>query len=588
MNQLNPSKLPVHPSVYGVLGHIGRVPVVGTEQPKKPEFKGFKPRIDFAASMTNYRRVAAQDRAMVKQYNKEVITHNKTVKAHLAIETDPAKIAYSIQFAGLNKDLSVIEYNEAAQKACDLYGPIIKMQREQYLIYAYEQTFSAMLYMYSKQLEERNTLRENYPTRVLEPLPPIDLNARNITKMKREEDVYSVDVCTATVRAQRQIFERKGVLTDYVYRGSNCGVHVRISPEILVVFDANAPKKTALENHALSLGNSKELQDNFVSSRSLKRDKKRKPQETVSVDKVQAEPAAQSQEHGGPSAKGSAQMPVDIGKSNGVTPLSKVAKAGSDSPGAAAENVKFSESEALRNEIELPYEFASNLANGMYDDYRPFDIEVLRRESIRGASLSNEQFKALFVQMILKIIAGQLYHGRRDIYRVEWEKAYENWMKNKFKTPGGLTYTKATIFSYFDEYIWRINKARNWFEARRRKDPAKGTPQYPSFYLNTHDREGVRFETTYKFWDEHYQKLQQKIDADSQLKRRAEVNTQKRKARNSDRRKLDAAVKKHFAGDMPLAQLEDYVSKNLPAEYMQQLVNIFIERAKKIGITYTA
>jgi len=587
MNQFNPSKLPVHPSVYHQVAHIGKTPAPVTDQQKKPEFKGFKPRIDFAASMTNYRRVAAQDRAMVKKYNKEVITHNKTVKAHMATENDPAKITYSIQFAALNKDLGVMEYNEAAQKACDLYGPIIKMHREQYLVYAYEQTFSAMLYMYSKQLEARNTLRENYPMRVLEPLPPIDLNARNITKMKREEDVYSVDVCTATVRSQRQIFERKGVLTDYVYRGSKSGVHVRISPEILVVFDANAPKKSGLENHALTLGNSKELQDNFVSSRSLKRVEKRKPHETVSVDKVQAEPAAQSQDHAMPQAEGSAEK-GSIGKSNGVTPLRNVAKSGSDSPGAAAENVKVSDSEVLRNEIELPYEFATNMASGMYDEYRPIDFEVLRRESIRGESLSADQFKALFVQMLFKIIASQLYQGRRDIYQVEWQRAYENWMKNKFKTPGGLTYTKATIFSYLDEYIWRINKARNWFEARRRKDPAKGTPQYPSFYLNTHDKEGVRFETTYKFWDDHYQKLQQKIDADSQLKRRAELDKQKRKARNSDRRKLDAAVKKHFSGDMPLAQLEDYVRKNLPAEYMLELVNIFIERAKKIGITYTA
>jgi len=588
MNQFNPSKLPVHPSVYHQVAHIGKAPALVTEQPKKPEFRGFKPCIDFAASMTNYRRIAAQDRAMVKKYNKEVITHNRTVKAHMATENDPAKIAYSMQFAALNKDLGVMEYNEAAQKACDLYGPIIKMQREQYLVYAYEQTFSAMLYMYSKQLEARNALRENYPSRVLEPLPPIDLNARNITKMKREEDVYSVDVCTATVRAQRQIFERKGVLTDYVYRGSTCGVHVRISPEILVVFDANPPKKSGLENHALTLGNSKELPDNFVSSRSLKREEKRKPQETVSVDKVQAEPAAQSQDHGMPPAGGSDEMPGDIGKSNGVTPLCNVAKSGSDSPGAAAENVKVSESEALRNEIELPYEFATNMASGMYDDYRPIDIEVLRRESIRGESLSADQYKALFVQMLLKIIASQLYYGRRDIYQVEWQRAYENWMKNKFVTPGGLTYTKATVFSYLEQYVWRINKARYWFEARRRKDPAKGTPQYPSFYLNTHDREGVRFETTYKFWDEHYQKLQLKIDADSQLKRRAELDKQNRKARNSHRRKLDAAVKKHFSGDMPLAQLEDYVNKNLPPEYRQQLVNIFIERAKKIGITYTA
>jgi hypothetical protein len=587
MNNFNPSKLPVHPSVYGKISHIGRAPAA-TDHVKKPEFKGFKPRIDFAASMTNYRRIAAQDRATVKKYNKEVITHNKIVKAHLAIETDAAKIAYSIQFAALNEDLGVIEYNEAVKKACDLYGPIIKMRREQYLIYAYEQTFSAMLYTYSKQLQERNTLRETYPSRVLEPLPPIDLNARNITKIKREEDVYSVDVCTATVRAQRQIFERKGVLTDYVYRGSNCGVHVRISPEILVVFDDNAPKKSGLENHALTLGNSKELQDNFVSSRSLKRVEKRKPQETVSVDKVSAEPTAQSQEHPGQPAEASDKMPGDVGKSNGVTPLCNVAKSGSDSPGAAAENVEFSDIEPLSNEIELPYEFATKLASGMYDNYRPIDFEVLRRESISGESLSADQFKALFVQMIFKIIASQLYNGRRDIYQVEWQKAYDNWMKNKFKTPGGLTYTKQTIFSYLDQYIWRINKARNWFEARRRKDPAKGTPQYPSFYLNTHDRAGVRFETTYKFWDEHYQKLQLKIDPDSLLKRRAELDIQKRKARNSDRRKLDAAVKKHFAGDMPLAQLEDYVRKNLPAEYMEQLVNIFIERAKKVGITYHA
>lgn len=590
MNNFNPSKLPVHPSVYGKINHLGKLPAHAPEQENKTPQKAFKPVIDFATTMANYRRYVAQDTKRANEYNKAIRAHNKTVKAHMASEQDPAKIAYHFQFESLNAGLSYLEFNEAAFKACELYGPIVKMQYEPTIKYAQEQTFGTLLHLYCKQVESNNALRELYPTRVLDQLPPLDLNSLLVTKIKREEGVYSLNVCKETVRAQRRRFEEKGVLVEYVYRGSYRGVHVRINPQILAFFEAREQKKSLIENQSLTSKSAKQFTDDLVITRTLKRVEKTNRQESDSVDKVSAEPTAQSQEPYRPAAKAGEEMNDEVGKINGITPLCKVEKTGSDSPGGGENYVKISDSEALLLEVVEPYEFAANLTRGDYDNYRPIDYGVLLREVNHG-SLTRDEFFALWLQEMFKIMAMLLYKGRRDIYAGNWYNAYNHWAVNKFNLPKGGKQSKNNMLAWREEYIWRIVWAANWFDKQRRisKNPNLG-PQYPTIYLNTHRtlKECVGFEYTAEKWKVKVNKILSKTDPEVILKNKAEREAQKLLARRSHLTKFETIIDEHFKGRKTQDQMFNYIADNLPPEYLDKATATIIERAKRVGLTFYA
>ena len=529
-----------------------------------------------AHSMNNFRRFVAFYNAAVRDTNMATRKHNSAVRAHLQTIQDPVVHRYIALFEERSEELGVWEYNQAAMEACSKYGLIITLKKVQTVKPATEQYFSLFLYEYSTQVNDSTNRRiKYYPTKTLRPLPPMDLNSRSITRIKRPElcadgepDVYSLPVCKDSVINHRNRLQEAGILINYCFRGSYRGVHVQINPHILVFFDAETEKLTGTVNQYIANDRAEVFNNVLVSTRPSKRVEKSKPGKPICVDKVSAEPTAftlQEQPRG------------DIYQ---ITRFCRIEKS---SPGGAAEMLNVEEnkhSAALKDLIIDPDELCQGLASGKYDDYKPLDQVVFDIEAFKNGTLTNEEFVTVWVQNFLKLTAARLYRGRRDNYPGAWYNTYTHLITQLSKN--GKYQSKYNMATWYPEYTWRIGWAAKWFERESRKAKKLISPDHPSRYFNVYrkGRACVGFAYTGQKWKER----ELKADPEKKLKLQADKEALKIKARSSDTRKFEAKIQDHFIGKITMDQLFDYLDKNLPQQYMVKAMEAISKRAEKIGL----
>lgn len=523
----------------------------------------------YALSMKAYRRYVAKYNTRVHKANKDRLEHNKKVVAHVMAAQDPVIFKYIEMFSAQNAHLGPWEYNRAALEACEKYGPIIALDKIQTVKPNSEQYFSLFLYVYGLQVQ-RSTDRvvQFYPSKNVRPLPPFEVNARNIARIKREGDVYSLPVCKDSVINHRERLQEAGVLVNYAFRGSYRGVHLQINPEILVFFDLETGKLTGTDIQSLMNDRTEELPDVLVSTRTSKRIEKSKRGKSVCVDKDAALPRAFTLPE---------QPSRDIYQNTALCNVEK------KSPGAAAEMLNFEEnkhSAALKALIIDPETLCAGLASGKYDDYKPLDQAVFDTEVYGNGTLTNEEFVTLFVQNLLKLVASRLYKGRRDNYAGAWHNTY-NHLLTQFGRNGRFQ-AKANMASWYPEYLWRVSWAKTWFERESRKAKKAIVPDFISRYFNVYrkGKQCVGFAYTGQKWKER----QLKLDPEKKLKQQAEKEAQRLKARSSNMRKYEAKMQEYFIGKITIDKMFDYIEKNLPLEYMTKATETIIKRAEKVGM----
>jgi hypothetical protein len=545
------------------------------------------------AIMANYRRYISAYNQEVKTRNRFILKHNQDVRDFLAECQDKALIKLHECFEGLNPDLNVHQYNARAWAACNAHGPVVFLKKIRKVRTPLQQTFSLIVYNYSTQLATHSQRRKRYPVKTLTNIPAIDLNAYLLTRIKcdKESDVYSLDYCPETVRNHRQILEEAGVLVNYVYRGSYRGVHVHINPEILVFFDAESEKYTGTENQLFTCASGKDFGEVLVVTGSSKEEKESKPRKSVCVNKVPGHTPAPNKPQGHLAVPGhSLATPSPQGHHTAITgsppSAGKASALEKNSPGAGAADaqnvVDNPHSDALRSIIQDPVSLANELTAGNFDNYKPLEYNELAKEVQGNGNLSREEFAAFFVQIMFKYSAATLYHGRRDIYAGAWFNAYKHWLDHKFTLPNGAKQTKSNMLAWYQEYIWRINWAKTWFDRESRKSKKILQPSPPPVYFNSHRK--LKACLAFQFTAEKWKTRLDKQDPELKLQRMAAKEAIRLKERSSNMRKYDAKMAEYFANKITIDGLFTYIERNLPAEYHEKAIQDLQSRAAKVGL----
>lgn len=506
----------------------------------------------FPMSMDNFRKYIAAYNAQIIKENIEIVNYNQEVALHIAgSDLDEIQKAYAERFPELkaNKKLNIREYNEAVEALNSTYGLIVAKRPIPSVKPAAEQFFQNFLHIYNTQMIKRNVEYRRYPVRSKRPVQPAEINARLITKLMRN-GVLSLPVCSKTVRNHRARLEEAGVLVGSTFHGRQKAVTAYVNPQILVIFDTKTEKYIGSENQTFILPNRKNLPDINEFTRAYKEEYKEKDDATQSSGySEQAAPAS--------FVRYKSIFYENTGSNQQNSPV-----------GAAPENVKVEKTlnDKMRELLVHPQELAINLASHEYDNYTPIDIRAMQ-QLVYGGNFSNAEFKELAIQDLLKQSAKMWRNA--SPYTGNWKKAINRWMSEMFlshtKDPDGNYHPlgKEAILKRLPELRWRLETARKWFVSKNTK------PLFPYDYFDPTRKTAKErgFEYTKKAWARHLKYLET-IPA---VKLKEKQNAEKRAGQINHSKKFDAAISKFLKNRITLPQLVEYVEKNLPKSYYEDL-----------------
>lgn len=507
-----------------------------------------------AMTMDNYRLFVADYNTKVKEENTNTERYNAAVQKYRTNNADKltdVQKEFARLFIKHNCDKKAKEYNQAVEQFNLDYGMLHTKKKFKTIKYATEIIFQQMLYLYSVQLvkstNEYVKLGVSQPT----PVKQMNINAWHIASIKRNE-IFAVDVCTATIRNHRERLEEAGILVDYMFRGHKSGLKMNINSQILVVFDAKTGLFSNAENQPLNLQTSKDFAYNKEATRAIKNNiKKIENGVAAFLEKGTASPESLSsflQEHPMQGAK--VQTP------------------------AARENVKVSEnlSDKLENLILHPQELAEKLAAGEFNNYQRIDKRILYKEASYG-TLTREEFKQLIIQEFF-CNAAKIYRGK-NVYIGSWKKAINAYIEKLFLVNNGAVYlyNKELMVDKLQEMLWRINYAQRWFIKT-------GINRlFPSDYFDFSrtEKKEIGFEYTKKAYQNHLKYIENKPKEVQKAKKVTEL----RKASVNHSKKYEAKLNLFFKGKVSLDELIDYTTANLPAVYMEKLSEVIMKLSTK-------
>ena len=425
------------------------VPLQRQEECKKEYVHPILTRSDFNRTMENYRQA-------VDKYNEKVVLENRAInqynnKVDALREKKPVPRIKLLALSGFYKMISPLntwERNKRVEEYNRCNGePIAKKDRIQTIKYHTEQIFQAILWHYNQQLFKRKDLRNKLSIHIAGEMPFVQLHSGWITTAKVNE-VTRLKISNRTFRRQRERLEEAGILQDYTFEGSARPVKMRINPEILCLTDNAAPKKAATENQSFTSGGRTECPHNNVSNRSFSY----KEEIKANVEKHSGERS---------SAKGLTSLNFSSIGNTRSQHAEKNDAAAEKNQGRAK---NFSLSQYLRQRLEEKTDFAEQLAAHQYDNYSSIRIEILQKEAYSG-SLSREEFKELVLQDFFKTSA-KLWRGTTP-YQASWLKAYNTWMRDKFRNFTGLDMHKHTLVERIPELRYRLAAAGRWLQKHK-------------------------------------------------------------------------------------------------------------------------
>ena len=499
----------------------------------------------YAKCMQNYRIFIEQYNQGIGIENEAIDWHNQGVRLHAELEglTDIEK-QYSAFFEKRYSDLNVREYNEEVDKASALHGwHILKKQRLATVKPATEQYFHLFLFCYNRQMEQRNKNFFHLNIRQADPIIELEINAGNIAGMRRiDEGTKSIDVCPRTVRNHRQRLEEAGVLLEYNFRGRARGIRCHVNPQILVVLDIFTGRQAVSENQSLTEDNRKEFPDYKDITRPILIDSVDKKDDGTQSSFYKECPSATTFSY--KTFYGNTRSNVE-----------------NFTGAAAAESVKVSPSESellIKTVISIP-KLDLAMRTGEFDNYVPIDIRRIHQEKLTG-TLTNEELHKVVIQDFVKSTA-KMYRGRTDILPGCWANTYKMLLEERFRFK--KVWSKEKIASEIEQYRFRIAWAHLWFSSREMQ------PLYPSRYfdVNRKTKKEFGFEYTVKAWNDHLE--DERTRPERMAKKEAQAKA--RAIEKNFSRRYKYKVKAFVDGKCDVNQLINYVRKNLPAHFYDQL-----------------
>ncbi|WP_268846600.1 hypothetical protein [Flavobacterium aestivum] len=507
----------------------------------------------FSATMDNYRKYIESYNFMTVAENELTIKHNLQVESFLAENClNEVQNEFSKLFMKKNKSLSARAYNNLVDEFCKEYGMIICRKKIQEVKYATELIFQNLLHLYNSQLMKRNEQYIKLGVTAIRPIEEFKVNSFLVTQLKRN-GIASLDLCRKTVRNHRKRLEECGVFVDYCYKGQKKPVELHINTEILVVFDLKTSKLSTIGNQPVTSYNGKDLLDNNESTRtSLNEYKKKENVKNIPLfDK---------------------EFPL-VTPSNFFTGT-PTSKEQNPTEGAGAKKVEIPEtlSEKLQSLILHPQELAENLADKLYNNYKPIDLRILEKEAFHGTMLK-EEFRELCIQDFFKSMS-KIYKNTTP-YSGSWKKAITLYMNYKWISFTGDSFNKTNILEDITQMRWRGEWARKWFV----KNEFPPLFPYDYFDMTRKTSKEVGFEYTKVKYAEH---LQSKVKYEA-LKKKQQTNSVRRKEKINHSKKCENEINRFFKNKITMPQLFDYVEKNLPADFLEKLPSIIENKSLKMN-----
>lgn len=532
-----------------------------TEADLKP-LQAYWPMMDKKArrmTMDNYRLEVAKKNNAIEAINTEIEKYNAQVEIFCAGELNEVQKAFAPLFL---KNIALeekkckyepFEYNQLVEEFNqEKGGLLIKKRKLDTIKYASEMVFENILHLYEKQLTKFTTEYIKFGSASLKDVIPAEINSYHVTALERDLDdqtfVYSLNVCHATVRNHRKKLEKAGILTNYEFRGHKKGVRMHISNKILVLFDAKTGKYTNTENQQVIPETCKEFTDKD----------KALLEQSITIDKTENRQADFPD-------LGTASPDLSFVFYGNIPAQDEKSKLG-----GRAKNVKISEtlSEKLMEITLADTNFAKRLANGEYFNHQRIDKKHLYDEAHHGTLTRDE---------MLEVVTHEFFKNLSKIYRQStpfagtYQKAINAFQDRFMATNGNGKFLvhKTVMVDILQKYLWMANKAHRWFAKTGIR------PLNPHDYLDrtrSHKKE-IGFDYLEKSYAKHLKELETKP---IQAKKAAKNAALRKKAIDYSNRftqKMNAFKRNRITLD----ELIDYVDKNLPQVFMQNLSDIFIK-----------
>ncbi|WNM19256.1 hypothetical protein [Flavobacterium capsici] len=502
-----------------------------------------------AMTMDNYRSYVANYNENVYNENENIRIHNaKVVKYIDNTELTEVQKTFTQMFYLKNNKLDPKKFNDLADEFNQEYGLLIEKKRFATIKYATELVFQQLVYIYSMQLAKSSNEYMKLGVKEATPLKQLAINSWQVATMKRNE-IQAIDVCKATIRNHRSRLEEAGILVEYTFRGNKSAVKMTVNSQILVVFDASTGKFSNAENQSLTSGTHKDLTNKDEATRPLQ----------SNIKKIENGIAA-FLEKGTPSAATSSVFLLEHPKQKPNL-----------NNAAAEKSVKISEK--LENSILDQQEFAVKLSSGEFNNYQRIDKRILYHEAAYG-TMNRHDFKELIIQEFFKN-AAKLYRGK-TVFVGSWKKAINSYLEKLFTVNNGNSislYNKELMVDKLDQMIWRINNAQRWFTK------TKINPLFPSDYFDftRKTKSEIGFEYTQKAYENHIKYLENKPRLEKSIKKKAAI---RENSINNDK-KFQNKLNQFFRNRLTLEEFIDYVSNNLPSNYMQKLTENLISISTK-------
>lgn len=525
-----------------------------------------------AMTMENFRLERAIHNNKVEALNEEIAKYNAQVEIFCAGELNEMQKQFPLLFLKNIKEsetkkqkgpskakYTAKEYNILVEEFNKERGMLLKKRKEETLKYPSEQHFESHLHLYAKQLDQYTREYMKLGTSEFCTVRPYDANSYHVTALERSNDtetfVYSLPVCNATVRNQRRKLERAGMFTHYCFSGHKKGVKMHFSSKILVLYDAKTGNYTNTENQTVTPQTSKEFPyKNKAFTRT-----------SIEINKRE---------------NGQADFPV-LGTPAAVLPsfFYKNIQAQDENSklGGAPANVKVSQkrTEFLRNTTLADTNLAVRLASGEFHNYKHLDFEVLEKEAYSGTLTRPEKMELVKHEFFKHL--SRIYRGSTP-YAGTYQKALVLFEDQFYVSNGNGKFliSKDMMVDKLKEWTWRINFAQRWFLKTGIR------PLNPHDYLDPTrtDKNEIGFAYTKKAWDKHLKNKQKEPIKAALIKKNAAI----RKAKINHSKKYHTYESRFFNNKITLTELITYVKDNLPANYMQEVLNSIKKRDASLYI----
>lgn len=573
------------------------------------------PKLDFKASIDNFRLYKAEYNRKLSVVNREIKTYNLAVTKFKTAEpvTENKLILISLfnkKYKHL-RNTQKAEYNTAVESFNENHGMYVEKVKFQPLREPSENVFAAFIHAYAVQLQRYVKIWKATSKTTPTSLPKCDINPHRIKRLKRNGE-QSLDFCKRTIRAYKRRFEEAGVLTDPQFFGSEIPVNYLVNPTILVIKDTFLSKKTTTDNQQVNSQKRKELQHghNDLSTRTLKNKLEKKGIVDNSEDRNASlfknlifykttnpqvaeknEPAGAKKDKLGPKIFN--EMP---GLSKVLDQLEETRTNATPNNSITTEETHYWD-ETSTAKREHRFKLAAELAAGKYDLHIPLHHKNLL-QMVENVNISDAEFLEIGKQDFIKT-AAKLYlnnHPKAESWGVGI-KHIDKIIDAKALNFKGRAKTKNEVYTILMGFRFRLNYAIRKFK----KMNWQGV-WYPGVYFDPLRSlpSDVCFAYTEKVWTKTLKnrakaaekKRKAEIAARNRKRKLAEDRKAAREAKNNPQppttpqEKLDQAIYKYLRKEYDLQKLTHYVVNNLPPDWQvllgPRLQELTLRRLTKI------